>query len=312
MTPFFAATMPGVPETSPSMNFAPFCCNGAIWRFLSGTGCEPSSMTICPGFAVCTSPAGPCMASSSASVEGRHENTISVCAPTSAADRAGTPPIFSNSASEERRNPTTRYPLLMRFSEIGRPILPTPTKPMVSIVRFLKSLFLCHFDRLIGEIDPHAERAFHDGPFLELECAQPVDEERIALGERARFVGVLGAQHGQALAGRRPFAVGKRPGREHQAALFQADHVFEMRREERLQFIRRHRRLRQHDIELLAQHFARQVGNTLFKKHDSSLRFAVLSLRMVSSENRYPLFGVMLYTSREPCGRPRKCRPIAS
>src|SRR5580658_1924516 len=273
MTPLRAETMPGVPETSPSMNFAPFCCNGAIWRFLSDTGCEPSSMTIWPGFAACTSPAGPCMASSSASVEGRHENTISACAPTSAADRAGTPPIFSNSASEERRNPTTRYPLLMRFSEIGRPILPTPTKPMVSIVLSLCVFFLCHFDRLIGEIDPHAHRALHDGPFLELEGAQAVGEERIGLGERAGFVCVFGAQHGQPVAGRRPCAVGQRAGGKHMAALFQADHVFEMRREERLQFVRRHRRLRQHDVKLLAQHFAHQLGNTLFKKHDSSLRF---------------------------------------
>src|SRR5580658_6857127 len=273
MTPLRAETMPGVPETSPSMNLAPFCCNGAIWRFLSGTGCEPSSMTICPGFAVCTSPVGPCMASSSASVEGRHENTISACAPTSAADRAGTPPIFSNSASEERRNPTTRYPLLMRFSEIGRPILPTPTKPMVSIARSLCVFFLCHFDRLIGEIDPHAQRAFHDGPFLELEGAQAVDKERIGLGQRARLVHILGTEHSEPRASRRTRAIGQRPGREHQAAFFQADHIFEMRREKRLQFIRRHHRLRQHDVKLLAQHFARQIGNTLCKKHDSSLRF---------------------------------------
>src|SRR5580692_6752047 len=248
MTPLRAETMPGVPETSPSTNVAPLCCNGAIWRFLSGTGCEPSSMTICPGFAVCTSPVGPCMASSSASVEGRHENTISACAPTSAAERAGTPPIFSKSASEERRNPTTRKPLLMRFSEIGRPILPTPTKPMVSMARSLCVFLLCHFDRLIGQIDPHAQRAFHDGPFLELEAAQAVDEERIALGQRSRLVQVLGTEHGEPGASRRTCAVRQRAGGKHMAALFQADHVFEVRAEERLQFVRRHHRLRQYDV----------------------------------------------------------------
>ena len=48
-------------------------------------------------------PFGPCTTSSSAWSEGRQENTISACAPTSAAVCAGMPPIFSNSASEERR-----------------------------------------------------------------------------------------------------------------------------------------------------------------------------------------------------------------
>src|SRR6202035_1244925 len=112
--------------------------------------------------------------------------------PTSAADRAGTPPIFSNSASEERRNPTTRKPLLMRFSEIGRAILPPPTKPMVSMARSLCVFLLCHFDGLIGQIDPHAQRALHDGPFLKLEGTQAIDEEWIALGQRARLVHILG------------------------------------------------------------------------------------------------------------------------
>ncbi len=58
---------------------------------------------------------------------------MSACAPISAGERAGTPPIFSNSAMLLRRKPSTRKPLLIRFSEIGSPILPMPTKPTVSM-----------------------------------------------------------------------------------------------------------------------------------------------------------------------------------
>src|SRR5277367_3504061 len=123
------------------------------------------------------SPCGPCTTSSSASVDGRHDRTISAWAPTSAADRAATPPIFSNSASEERRKPTTRRPLLIRFSEIGMPILPTPTNPTVSM-NVPPSFSYCnatlfHLNRLIGQFDAQRQRALHDGPFLELERAQP-------------------------------------------------------------------------------------------------------------------------------------------
>ena len=95
--------MPGVPLTSPSRKVAPFAANGATCRSLSGTGCEPSSTMIWPGRADLMRPFGPATASSSASLEGRHESTISACAPISAGERAGTPPIFSKSASELRR-----------------------------------------------------------------------------------------------------------------------------------------------------------------------------------------------------------------
>src|SRR5579863_7653515 len=274
--------MPGVPETSPSMKMAPFCASSAIWRFLSGTGCEPSSTTTCPGRAEWISPHGPCTTSSSASVDGRHDSTISAWAPTSAAERAGTPPIFSKSASEERRKPTTRCPLLIRFSEIGMPILPTPTKPMVSMdvplnsystpMRYVTAPSLglsCHLDRLIGEIDGEAERALHDRPFLQLKSAQPVFEERVALGQRAGFGEALRPQHGEAMSARRPLAVGERPGGENKTALLEPDHVFQMRHQKRLELFRRHRRCRDQHIKLLAQHFAHQLGNALFKKHGS-------------------------------------------
>ncbi len=49
------------------------------------------------------SPSGPFTTSFIASVVGTQENTMSVCAPMSAGDFAGTPPIFSKSASEPRR-----------------------------------------------------------------------------------------------------------------------------------------------------------------------------------------------------------------
>src|SRR5690348_5529523 len=221
--------MPGVPDTSPSMKCAPFWASAATWRSLSGTGCEPSSTTIWPRRAVLRRPRGPCTASSSASLDGRHENTMSAWAPTSAAEPAGTPPIFWNSASDERRKPTTRRPLLIKCSEIGSPILPTPTKPMVSMS--VSPAPLCQIDGLIGVIDAQAQHAFHHGPFLQLEGAQAVFEERIAFGNGARFRGVRGAHNGQALARRRPLRIGERAGCEDDAALLQIDHVIEMRGE---------------------------------------------------------------------------------
>ena len=51
----------------------------------------------------------------------------------------------------------------------------------------------CHLDRLIGQIDAQRQRALHDRPFLELETAQPVDEERIGLGNGARLLDVVPA-----------------------------------------------------------------------------------------------------------------------
>src|SRR4051812_47914042 len=59
----------------------------------------------------------------------------------------------------------------MRFSEIGNPILPTPTKPTVSIPA---PEFVCcgrsrDVERLVGEIHLHAERSLHQRPFAHLE-----------------------------------------------------------------------------------------------------------------------------------------------
>ena len=62
------------------------------------------------------------------------------------------------------------------------PILPTPTKPTVSM-----SAPLRYFDRLIGKIDAQAERPLHDRPFLEFVSAKPVDDERIGVGQRPRL-----------------------------------------------------------------------------------------------------------------------------
>src|ERR1700761_5352494 len=266
------------------MKIAPLSLSNAIWRFLSGTGCEPSSTTIWPGRADWTRPCGPCTTSSRASVEGMQDSTMSAWAPTSAAECAATPPIFSNSASEERRKPTTRRPLLIKFCEIGRPILPTPTKPMVSMnvpsillvcfcrmvarpCRDCHSPRSCHVDRPVREVNAHAQRSLHHRPFLQLESAQPVDEERIAFGERAGLGGALGAQDGQPLSARRSLAVGQRAGGEDKTAPLEPDHVFQMRQQERLQLVRRRNGLRQHHIELLAQHFFHQFGNALFEEH---------------------------------------------
>src|SRR6185437_4293596 len=101
----------------------------------------------------------------------------------------------------------------MRFCEIGMPILPTPTKPMVC------ALISSDLDRLIGKIDLEPERALHDRPFLELECAQAVGDEGIGLGKSARLLRIRSAQDGQAGAVRRTGAVAERSGGEHQTAL---------------------------------------------------------------------------------------------
>ena len=58
---------------------------------------------IWPGRAEWIRPFGPFTTSSIASAVGTQENTTSHCAPMSAGDFAGTPPIFSKSASEPRR-----------------------------------------------------------------------------------------------------------------------------------------------------------------------------------------------------------------
>src|SRR5580704_17468457 len=100
------------------------------------------------------------------------------------------------------------------------PILPTPTKPMVSMNVSLNASLLCHFDRLVGEVHPQAERTLHDRPFLEFERAQLVDEERIALGEGARLFGILGTENGQAKAARRTLAIRQRARGEYEPALF--------------------------------------------------------------------------------------------
>src|SRR5271163_2069567 len=97
----------------------------------------------------------------------------------------------------------------MRFCEIGMPILPTPTKPMVCI-----ALISSDLDRLIGQIDLQPERAFHDGPFLELERAQALRDEGISFGKRTRLCGAGGAQDRQAGAARRTGSLAERPGGE--------------------------------------------------------------------------------------------------
>src|ERR1044072_5586226 len=112
------------------------------------------------------SPFGPFTTSSIASGVGTQDSTTSHCLPMSAGELAGTPPAFSKSASDPRRYPSTRKPLLMRFSQIGRPILPTPMKPTVSIPApmFVRCGPSGDVERLVGEIHLHAERAFHQSP----------------------------------------------------------------------------------------------------------------------------------------------------
>src|SRR6187397_2964080 len=126
------------------------------------------------------SPFGPFTTSSIASGVGTQDSTTSHCLPMSAGDLAGTPPAFSKSASDPRRYPSTRKPLLMRFSQIGRPILPTPMKPTVSIpAPNVVAWPSRDVERLVREVHRHPERALHHGPFAHLETAQLVDDERI-------------------------------------------------------------------------------------------------------------------------------------
>src|SRR6516225_5831559 len=102
----------------------------------------------------------------------------------------------------------------MRFCEIGMPILPTPTKPMVCV-----ALISSHLDRLIGQIDLQPERALHEGPFLELERTQAVCDERIGFGERSGLGRAGGTQDRQASTVRRTGSVAERPGGKQKAAL---------------------------------------------------------------------------------------------
>jgi len=56
------------------------------------------------------------------------------------------------------------------------------------------ALISSDLDRLIGKIDLEPERALHDRPFLELECAQAVGDEGIGLGKSARLLRIRSAQ----------------------------------------------------------------------------------------------------------------------
>src|SRR4029453_5340701 len=155
-------------------------------------------------------PFGPCTTSCTASVVGTQEKTKLACSPTSAGDFAGTPPIFSKSASELRRKPTTRHPLLMRFSQLGGPIFPIPMNPILSMPVHLFLLFSdsgrlawgvgAHrllLPRLLVGIDQRAG----------LGLGRPDDRLRLPVAELIQVVGLRVLDLGPDHARLRPFAV---------------------------------------------------------------------------------------------------------
>jgi hypothetical protein len=120
--------------------------------------------------------------------------------------------------------------------------------------------------RLVGELHCQAKRAFHYGPLAHLERAQFIDHKRIRCGDCAGLLDVLGAQDGQAIAGGLARRARQRAGGEQDAFPLQADHVFEILRQQSGNPVGRRAALREDHVELLAQHARGELPNTLLSR----------------------------------------------
>ena len=71
------------------------------------------------------------------------------------------------------------------------------------------------------------------------------------------------------MTGRRAIFVNQRTRGEQEPALFQADHIFKVRGEQRLQLFRCNERFRDDDVKLLAQHLLHELGGSRIVVHDA-------------------------------------------
>src|SRR5262249_9723917 len=81
-------------------------------------------------------------------------------------------------------------------------------------------------------------------------------------------------------------AVTERPGGKQETALLEADHVFQMRRQKRLQLLRSRRGKREYGIKLPPQHLLRQFGNALLEVHNVPLLIDPLTSSSAAAARR--------------------------
>jgi hypothetical protein len=161
---------------------------------------------------------------------------------------------------------------LIRFSEIGSPILPTPMKPMVSISTPFFSLPRHAMSSDWSEkftFTPNEPSISVHSRTSKLRSLLTTNGSADAM--RRASSALRGAQDGQAIAGRRTGCGGERPGGEQHALLFQPDHVFEMLRQHCADLFGRRVAFGENHIELLSQHPLRELPDPVLSRrcHDA-------------------------------------------
>ena len=147
-------------------------------------------------------------------------------------------------------------------------------------------LSLSELQRLIGQVHLHADRTFHHRPLAHLEAAELVDHERIRGCDLARLLFARRAQDGEPVACRRAGRHGQRTGREQRARLLQADHVFEMLRQDGADLLSGGGAFGEDHEELLSQHPLRELPDPLFCRRCHDARPTTSPAAMLRSARR--------------------------
>src|SRR5216684_7335867 len=88
----------------------------------------------------------------------------------------------------------TGNPLLIRLTQIGNPIFPTPMKPIFCMCELpCPTGALRNIRGPIREVQSEAHGPYHHGPGLDGECANAVDNEGIVQSDLSRLTFIGGA-----------------------------------------------------------------------------------------------------------------------
>ena len=130
--PASAPTVP--PETGASTYWPPASATAAARRRVADTAVVPMSMTKESGPMAPSTPSSPPTTASTAGVSPTMTTTVLAWAATAPGVAAAIMPLAASASTtgRERLWTTNRAPAFFKFRLIGRPIRPSPMKPMVS------------------------------------------------------------------------------------------------------------------------------------------------------------------------------------